>query len=150
MDKELLGQIKNLEFALKLVTEVTQRRQSGVLLTFSTVLQRELSIISGRYNKESRKHVIITLEVIESNARKIIDNLNIVIKTEIRFLQYPDQTIKQEAKEIGERYLNNFFHWLPGYENATVEQLLGLVKDDLLKLEQAAEHLDEFRKFVKA
>jgi len=56
---------------------------------------------------------------------------------EIREVLFPVPSIKQQAREFGEKFFNNYFNWLDHPDQYTPEQLMGLLENDLRKLEQA-------------
>jgi hypothetical protein len=56
---------------------------------------------------------------------------------EIREVLFPLPSIKQQAREFGEKFFSNYFNWLDHPNQYSPEQLMGLLENDLRKLEQA-------------
>jgi hypothetical protein len=75
----------------------------------------------------------------------LIDELKFTIHTEIRFVLFPLPDIKKAAYEMGKIYMKNFLEWIKPEDNYTPEHLMGILEDELYRLDDMKEILEKIK-----
>lgn len=123
-------------FILNEIKEICQKRNYDSALIKSNLLLTELNSQDDDIDQtefESMKNNIIT----------IIDEVRFVIKTETRFILFPLPDIKREAYEIGKKYMPNFLEWLKNDETFTAEKIIGILDEEIYRLDEAKENISK-------
>ncbi|HED07802.1 MAG TPA: hypothetical protein ENI57_06790 [Ignavibacteria bacterium] len=66
----------------------------------------------------------------------LIDELRFTIKTEIRYVLFPIPDIKQDAFEMGKKYMKNFLQWVKPDSNYTEAEVMKILEDELYRLDE--------------
>jgi len=82
-------------------------------------------------------------EKLKNKTINLIDDLGFTIRAEIRYILFPLPDIKKEAYEIGKKYMKNFLEWIKQEDNYTPERLMGILEDEIYRLEEARNNLIE-------
>lgn len=81
------------------------------------------------------------IESMKNNLINLIDDLLLIIKTEMRFILFPLPDIKKEAYDIGKKYMSNFLEWLQSVDNYTPEKIMSILEEEIYQLNLARENL---------
>lgn len=81
------------------------------------------------------------IESMKNNLINLIDDLLLIIKTEMRFILFPLPDIKKEAYDIGKKYMSNFLEWLQSVDNYTPEKIMNILEEEIYQLNLARENL---------
>lgn len=84
-------------------------------------------------------------EIIDS-IYNLIDDLKLLIQTEIRYVLFPLPDIKKEAYEMGKKFMKNFLEWIKPEGNYTPEKLMGILEDEAYTLEELKKLMDKIVK----
>jgi hypothetical protein len=140
--KVLWQELDEVEFAMKnIVTVAERRRDSGTLAECDDALSTLRYILFHREGEDRSEMRTYILEESLRPAYHIADNLAMMTMVEIREVLFPIQSIKQQAREFGQKFFDNYFTWLDYPDQYTPEQMMGLLEDDLRKLDQAKKTL---------
>lgn len=119
--------IKTLEFVIKLLEEISTKRENHLILVRCQSMKDYLNSLNGTTDFwEFRTDLFI-----------LIDELSYIIHAEIRFFLFPIPSIKKETYELGKRYMNNFLEWFKPQDNYSVEEIIKILNDELYLLEEA-------------
>lgn len=81
------------------------------------------------------------MELMKNNLINLIDDLLLVIKTEMRFILFPLPDIKKETYDIGKKFMSNFLEWLHSVDNYTPEKIMSILEEEIYQLNLARENL---------
>ncbi len=123
---------KTYEFVIKLIEKISAKRENQLLLDRCKSMKLYLPSLEEADFWEFR-----------SDLYNLIDELKFIIQAEIRFFLFPLPDIKQETYELGKKYMNNFLEWIRPEDNYSVEEILGILKDELHLLDEAKNVLDK-------
>lgn len=138
MKRVLQPELDELEFAVKNIVTIAERRKDSNALAECYEILGTLPHFQIHREGENRSEIMtIILEESLHSAYHIADNLGMMAMVEIREVLFPVQSIKQQAREFGKKFFNNYFGWLNDPDQYSPEQLMGLLENDLRKLEQA-------------
>lgn len=123
-------------FALKNILRVATRRKNDVL---ASAAEHLLAALAHMHTADGE--CMQTLEEIRVKALLLVDELEVLTNFEIREVLFPLPEIKRSTREFGMRFSSNYFAWLSDEEHYSPERLMGILEDDLHKLEVARAHL---------
>lgn len=123
---------KTYEFVIKLIEKISAKRENQLLLDRCKSMKLYLPSLEEADSWEFR-----------SDLYNLIDELKFIIQAEIRFFLFPMPDIKQETYELGKKYMNNFLEWIKPEDNYSVEEILGILKDEFHLLDEAKNLLDK-------
>lgn len=121
-------------FILKEILQICQIRNYNAALIKSNLLLSAL-------DKWDDYITLDEFESMKNNIITIIDELRFVIKAETRFILFPLPDIKKEAYEIGKKYMPNFLEWLNSEENLTPDKIIGILDEEIYRLDEAKENI---------
>lgn len=117
---------------LKQIKEISAKRNYEDALI-------KCELILNTVRNLNRKNIENEIAGIKEDIVNQIDNLKIIIGIERRFVLFPLADIKKEAYEIGKKYMTNFIEWVKAKDNLTPEKLIGILEDDIYRLDEMKE-----------
>lgn len=144
MENEFERRRDEIEFALKLITEVAERRKhSAMLARCGDLLSKLRTTSASPMHRSIKTGTRVRLQEICSKADLVADELAILTSIEIREVLFPLPEIKRATREFGSRFSENYFEWLAADHLYSPEELMRILEEDLAKLEIARELLSE-------
>jgi hypothetical protein len=133
----------NIRFALKNILTVAARRKNDALTEAAKELFAAMDRMPPSVVHAAGEKGMQTLEEIRSKTLILADELKMLTNFEIREVLFPLPEIKRSTREFGTWWSSNYFEWLMGDEHYSPERLMGILEDDLHKLEVAKAHLQK-------
>jgi hypothetical protein len=126
----------DLEFAVNTIKGICIKRNNEEAVIRCNLIILEIQNLEAegfQDEVQNLKPIIINL----------IDELKFIIQTEIRFVLFPLPDIKKEAYELGKKYMKNFLEWIKEGDDITPEKLLGILEEEIYRLEEANNIVDK-------
>jgi hypothetical protein len=129
-------------FAIENIQKVAERRKNGEVVVLLTRLRKLLKYVEDLEEADpSDERVSVLLRQAETAALFLSSELRTPIKFEIKEVITPIVEVKRDVREFSRRMWTNYFQWLPA-EVLSAEEILGMLEEDLKKLDIAEEQLN--------
>jgi len=128
--------INNISFVLNEIKKICIKRDYEEAIIKCNLWLMELESLNIKITNEE-------FEKLKNKTINLIDDLGFTIRAEIRYILFPLPDIKKEAYEIGKKYMKNFLEWIKQEDNYTPERLMGILEDEIYRLEEARNNLIE-------
>jgi len=141
MNMEFEREKDKLLFALRHIREVAERRKNASAIHFIGSLSNLLEELGAKRNGTQEigaapKHI----KEVKTAALFLCSDLRIPIKFEIKEIITPIIEVKRDVHEFSAQMWGDYLQWLPE-EDLSPEAILGMLEDDLQKLDIAEEIL---------
>ena len=124
---------KTFEFVIKLVETISIKRENMRSMEQCESMREKIHSLQD-------EHELLEFRITLLN---LIDDVKFIIQTEKRYFLFPLPDIKQEAFELGKKYMNNFLEWIKPGDNLSVEEIIKILEDELHLLEEAKKILEK-------
>jgi len=130
-------QRENILFALRCIEEVAaERRNARVLFAcgeIRQVLKNTMQSLEGENG----------LAGVRLQAQRVASDMLAAVKFEMREVLIPFSEVKQPTREFGLQTFSDYFQWLSPEKAYTPEALVGILEEQMRKLEIALEHISK-------
>ncbi len=126
---------KTFEFVIKLIEKISVKRENAQLTEQCELMRREIHLLQDAAE----------LSEFRINLLNLIDDVKFIIQTEKRYFLFPLPDIKQEAYELGKKYMNNFLEWIKPGDNLSVEDIMKVLEEELYLLNEAITILEKLQ-----
>jgi hypothetical protein len=141
MNAEFEREKEKILFALKNIQEVAERRKNISTIHFLGSLSNLLKDIEAKRNGMQAIEVVPKhIKELKTAALFLCSDLRIPIKFEIKEIITPIIEVKRGVHEFSSQMWGDYLQWLPE-EELSPEAILGMLEDDLYKLNIAEEIL---------
>lgn len=127
--------IKAFEFVIKILEEISKKRENQLFIDRCKSIRNELKTLQNK-----RDYLAFQIDLFQ-----MIDELKFIIQAEIRFFLFPLPNIKKETFELGKKYMDNFLKWYKPEKEIAVEDILKFLNDEIYLLEEVKNILNKLR-----
>ncbi len=120
-------------FVLGVIGEISESRKNFEMIVRCNIIESKIEDL-GSLNEQDVSNI-------KTDIINIMDELRFIIDTEKRYILFPIPDIKEQAYELGEHYMKNFFDWITQEDNYSKEDILKILEDELYKMQEVKEIL---------
>jgi len=132
-------------FAIENIQKVAERRKNGEVVASLMKLRKLLNYAEELEEADpSDERLAVLLRQAKTVALFLSSELRAPIKFEIKEVITPIVEVKRDVRAFSRKMWTNYFQWLPA-EVLSAEEILGMLEEDLKKLDIAEEQLNPNR-----
>jgi len=132
-DRNIQVQLEELEFAMKNIISVAERRKiPGIIENARKLLQHIQSLIQAQEVAPGSERVNSNLlSSLCADGLSLADSLIARTVIEIREVLFPLSEIKRDARKFGNEFFSDYFQWKDPGIVYSPESLMGILENDL-------------------